>query len=149
MDYEIAYSVINLGVLPAWLLLFFVPGSGWTRKLVHSGLYLAVYGGLYVVLMARAMFFGVGAEDGGMTDAAGVSAFFSHPNGVLIGWLHYLVFDLFVGSWIGRDGARRGIAHWKLVPCLFFTLMFGPIGLLLYIMLRRFGGHADWGLKEA
>ena len=149
MDYETGYMLINLGVVPAWLLLFFAPQADVTKRIVHSGLYPAIYGGIYVVLMARAMFFGVGAEDGGMADVAGVSAFFSHPNGVLIGWLHYLVFDLFVGSWIGRDGTRRGIAHWKLVPCQFFTLMLGPIGLLLYIILRRFSGHSDFGLKEA
>ena len=31
---------------------------------------------------------------------------------------------------------RRGIPHVWLLPCLFFTLMLGPIGLLLYLALR-------------
>jgi len=36
-----------------------------------------------------------------------------------------------------RDARRRGIPHLWLLPCLFFTLMPGPIGLLLYALLRR------------
>lgn len=147
MDYETGYMLINLGVLPAWLLLFFAPRSSLTEKLVHSGMYPLVYGGLYAFFLIRAMYFGVGAEDGGMTTAAGVSAFFSHSNGVLVGWLHYLVFDLFVGAWIARDGARKNIAHWKLLPCMFFALMLGPVGLLLYMVLRKFEG-ASLALDE-
>jgi len=148
MDYETAYAAINLGVLPAWLLLFFAPGSGLTKRLVHSGLYPAAYGTLYTVLLVRAMFFGVSAEDAGMASVAEVAAFFSHPNGVLLGWAHYLVFDLFVGAWIARDGARRAVARWKLVPCLFFTLMVGPLGLLLYIVVRKFSTEASLALEE-
>ena len=55
---------------------------------------------------------------------------------MLVGWVHYLVFDLFVGAWIVRDARRRGIHHGLVLPCLFFTLMLGPIGLLLYAGLR-------------
>ena len=148
MSYETAYMAINLGVLPAWLLLFFAPNLGLTKKLVHSGLYPALYSTLYAVLLARAMFFGVAADGDGMATVAGISAFFSHPNGVLIGWVHYLVFDLFVGSWIARDGARRGIPHYQLFPSLFFALMFGPVGLLLYMVLRKISGARDTDLQE-
>ena len=61
---------------------------------------------------------------------------FSVPQAVLAGWIHYLVFDLFVGAWEVRDAKRLGISHWFILPCLFFTLMLGPIGLLLYFILR-------------
>ena len=149
MDYETAFAAINLGVLPAWLLLFFAPGSGVTQKLVHNGLYPSVYGALYAVLLARAMFFGVAAEDAGMSSAAEVAAFFSHPNGVLLGWAHYLVFDLFVGAWIARDGVRRAVARWKLVLCLFLTLMVGPVGLLLYMLVRKLSAEGDLMLEES
>jgi hypothetical protein len=140
MDYETAYHFVNLAVVPAWLLLVFAPGSKLTRTLVHSGLYPALYASLYIVLLGRAMIFGVGAEDGDMSSLSGVMAFFSHPNGLLIGWVHYLAFDLFIGAWIARDGVRQAIAHWKLVPCLVLTFMLGPVGLFLYLVLRHFGG---------
>jgi hypothetical protein len=83
-----------------------------------------------------------------MSTIAGVMAIFSSPNGVLTGWTHYLVFDLFVGAWIGRDARRRGTPHWLVAPCLLFCLMFGPIGLLLYLSARLITGKGGASLDE-
>ena len=55
---------------------------------------------------------------------------------LLAGWIHYLCFDLFIGSWEVRDAKAQGISHWLVIPCLFLTFMFGPVGLLLYFALR-------------
>ena len=65
---------------------------------------------------------------------------------LLAGWIHYLCFDLFIGSWEVRDSEQRGISHWLVLPCLFFTFMLGPVGLLLYFTIRRsiFVGRASW-----
>ena len=65
-----------------------------------------------------------------------MTAFFSVPETVLVGWVHYLAFDLFVGAWEVRDAQRRSISHLYVVPCLLFTLMLGPVGLLAYLTLR-------------
>jgi hypothetical protein len=67
---------------------------------------------------------------------------FSAPNIVVAGWIHYLIFDLFVGAWESRDAVRRGVPHWLVIPCLLGTLMFGPIGLLLYVTARFFSTRA-------
>lgn len=149
MDYELLYRIINLGVLPAWLLLAFAPQARVTTSLVHSGIYPLVYGLIYTVLLVWLMAFGAGAADGNMNTAAGVAVIFSHPHGILLGWTHYLVFDLFVGAWIVRDGARQGIAHWKLFPILFCTLMFGPVGLMLYFILRKLSTPAGLSSSES
>ena len=61
---------------------------------------------------------------------------FQSPTAVLGGWIHYLVFDLFIGAWIVRDANRQGINHWITTPFLFVTLMAGPAGLMLYLLLR-------------
>ncbi|SDD84656.1 ABA4-like family protein [Kordiimonas lacus] len=148
MDYELIYKIINIGVLPAWLLLALAPHARVTTALVHSGIYPLAYGMLYTVLLVWAMVFGAGAEGGNMSTAAGVSVIFSHPHGVLLGWTHYLVFDLFIGVWIVRDGARQGMAHWKLVPILFLSLMFGPVGLMLYFLLRKISSSAGLSSSE-
>jgi hypothetical protein len=55
---------------------------------------------------------------------------------VLGGWIHYLVFDLFIGAWIVRDAKRQSINHWITAPFLFATLMIGPAGLMSYLLLR-------------
>ena len=52
------------------------------------------------------------------------------------GWLHYLAFDLFVGAFIARDGLERGVPALLILLCLPLTLLFGPLGLLLYLILR-------------
>ena len=50
--------------------------------------------------------------------------------------MHYLAFDLLIGTWEVRDAQERGIPHVFVVPCLFLTFMFGPAGWLLYLTLR-------------
>jgi hypothetical protein len=65
-----------------------------------------------------------------------VAALFENHWLLLAGWVHYLAFDLFIGSWEVRDAAKNGIAHWMVIPCLVLTFLFGPIGLLLYFLLR-------------
>lgn len=68
----------------------------------------------------------------------GVIELFKSPRAVLAGWIHYLAFDLMVGLYIVTDAVHYSISHWLLLPVLFMTLMFGPIGLLLYVALRFF-----------
>jgi hypothetical protein len=72
----------------------------------------------------------------------GVMIGFSAPHIVLAGWIHYLIFGLFVGAWETRDAQRRGIPHLMVVPCLIATLMIGPVGLLLYVLVRFFSKRA-------
>lgn len=72
----------------------------------------------------------------GFGSLAGVTALFSAPGNLMMGWTHYLAFDLFIGSWEVEDAAKEGVPHWLLLPCLFLTLMLGPIGLLLYFAIK-------------
>jgi Domain of unknown function (DUF4281) len=135
MSYDVLFLWANASVMPAWLLLALAPRWIWTRRLVHSMLYPALLGALYTV-NAIGLFSRGGPEGGGFGTLAGVMTIFSDPQNVLTGWVHYLVFDLFVGAWEARDAARLGIPHIALLPCLFFTLMLGPLGLLLYLGIR-------------
>lgn len=148
MTYETLYLIMNAGVAPAWFLLLILPNHTLTKRLVHSGVYPLLYGLLYGVLLGRAMFFGVSSPDAGMSTLPAMMAIFDHPNGALTGWAHYLVFDLFVGCWIARDAARLGIKHLLIVPCLLFSFMFGPVGLMLYVLVRWFTEKRRFTLNE-
>ena len=70
----------------------------------------------------------------------GVVTMFQNPNVVFVGWVHYIVFDLLVGRYISMDAVSRGASHLFyatfIVPCLFLTLMTGPVGFLLYAIVR-------------
>lgn len=92
----------------------------------------ALWGAAYVVLLVQ----GMPETDGSFSSIEGVRALFASDSALTAGWLHYLAFDLFVGTWIARDSAERGIHGLLVVPCLGLTLMFGPAGLLLYLGLR-------------
>lgn len=76
------------------------------------------------------------AEGGGFGSIAQVRALFASDSALTAGWLHYLAFDLFVGSWIVADGIERRIPALLILPCLPLTFLFGPLGLLLFVLLR-------------
>lgn len=147
MDFGLWFKIANFSVMPAWALLILAPNWEWTRKLVHSMLYPLVLGGLYIMGMVLA-YSGYGAEGGGFTSIEDVRTLFSSDVGMLIGWVHYLVFDLFVGAWESRDAQRRGFSHLLLIPCLLLTFMLGPIGLFLYLCLRVATKKGGWSLFE-
>jgi len=146
VDYDLAFTIANASVLPAWLLLFIVPHHRVTHLVVHSVLMPGLLGVAYV------SFIGVGMATGGEGDFSslhGVMALFDHEPAVVGAWIHYLVFDLFVGAWIVRDGKRRGVHRAWVSVCLFFTFMLGPSGLLGYLAGRAFAGGDRVTLDEA
>ena len=61
---------------------------------------------------------------------------FTNPALVTAGWVHYLAFDLMTGIWIKRNSLKYGIPHLLVIPCLLLTFMLGPVGLLLYLLIR-------------
>ena len=147
MSYDLMFSLVNLSVIPAWALLILAPKWSVTEKLVHSMFYPLLLGSIYIGGMVLAAM-GHGAEGGGFTSIEGVRTLFSTDVGMIIGWTHFLVFDLFVGAWEARDARRVGFSHWLLVPCLLLTFMLGPIGLVLYLVMRKVTGRGGWSLGE-
>ena len=66
----------------------------------------------------------------------GIGHLYTNLNALTASWLHFLALDLFAGAWMVRDGVERGMPSLVIFLCLPFTLMLGPAGLLLYIVLR-------------
>ena len=52
---------------------------------------------------------------------------------MLVGWVHYLAFDLWVGAWEAEVAPKWGVPHWALLPCLGFTFLVGPVGLVMFL----------------
>ncbi len=148
MLYQTAFTVINLAAVPAWLMLLLAPRWQVTRTLVHGGIYPTIYCAIYAVFLFNHLFLGAASADASFTSLNGVMGLFDHPNGILLGWSHYLAFDLFVGAWIGRDALRRGISHWLAAPAMLLTFLLGPFGLLVYIAIRFFQGEDRLSLVE-
>ena len=70
-----------------------------------------------------------------VTALSGLAHAFSTPRVMLVGWVHYLAFDLWV-AWEAEEAGCRGMPHAALVPCLVLTFLAGPVGLLLFLVLR-------------
>lgn len=132
MNAETLFSVCNSVALAGWLLLIFLPRWRWTARLVLSGVIPLLLSAVYLVLII--LFFGRG--EGGFGSLAEVARLFQQPFVLLAGWVHYLAFDLFVGSWEVRDGQKLGVPHLLIVPCLVLTFLLGPIGFAAYHLVR-------------
>ncbi len=132
MSNEVLFSICNTAVLPGWLLLAILPRWKWTARLITAVIIPALLGFVYLFLVLTEF----GKTEGGFGSLAQVQQLFANPAMVVAGWIHYLAFDLFIGSWEVRDAQRVGLSHWLVIPCLALTFLFGPIGLLLYFALR-------------
>lgn len=134
MSPETLFSICSMLVVPGWLLLVFAPRWKWSARIIAGVLIPLVLGLVYLYLVVTHF----GESGGGFGSLAQVSQLFRNPYNLLAGWVHYLAFDLFVGSWEVRDAERLRINHLLVVPCLVLTFLLGPIGLLLYFALRAF-----------
>ena len=135
MSAEMMFTLVNAFVLPFWILLLVAPFARVTRWLVHSGLVPVVLGVVYTAFIVISML-GDPPEGAGMQSLSGLQAAFSDERALIGAWVHYLVFDLFVGAWIIRDAKRAGIPHLAVVVPAILTFVLGPLGLLLYMLLR-------------
>lgn len=76
-----------------------------------------------------------------IADMDSVFRVFGIPNVFFCGWVHYLAFDLLVARGLAMDAVYTCnvsyVSYYILVvPCLLATLYVGPVGYLLYTILR-------------
>lgn len=131
---ETIFQVSNLWIMPFWVLMIFLPHWQWTKRIMAMPWMVAVLALAYAVLVlpqAMAVFPLLANPT-----LPGIANLLGKPNGAAIGWIHFLAFDLFVGRWAYLDSRERNITAWLASPTLFLILMFGPLGFLLYLLLR-------------
>ena len=136
---ENIYLVANWGVIPFWLLLIFAPNQGLTNFLAQSiivPLLLATgYSYLsYNLYLEKNMFDGFELYSG----LDGLYSMFANEILLLIFWLHFLAISLFAGAWIVRDARRYLIPKIITIPSLILTYFSGPVGLVIYWLIRIF-----------
>lgn len=139
--WEQLFGIINLIAILAWLVLLLAPRRPVVLKALFYGPVTLFAIGYSVGLIG--ILSGLIPTSGGKIDFStidGVRSIFASDAGATIGWVHYLAFDLFVGIWIARNADALGLHDVKgriiQAPILFFTFMAGPLGLLLYLILR-------------
>lgn len=131
---ETIFSLASGLALLSWLALALSPARARWAPRVR---FLA--GRVVPVLMAAvyvALFASTGMRGGGFDSIAAVQRLLAVPELLTAGWLHYLAFDLFVGAWIAERAGVLGLPHLLVLPLLALTFMFGPAGLLAFVLLR-------------
>lgn len=131
---DVLFQFVNTFVLIGWIFLLFLPT--WKFSVSIARFFVVVpLSMLYAFLVVQSF----GNFDPNMfSTLAGVKSLFGQDLGVLVGWIHYLAFDLFVGTYIVKKAQSLKMPRFLYTICLPFTFMFGPLGLLLFYVFWWF-----------
>ncbi|WP_299215538.1 ABA4-like family protein [uncultured Aquimarina sp.] len=127
------FSFANMTAMPMWILMMLLPKWKVTRFLIEFKIVPLLLSVVYAIYIFLAMQIGGGMDFGSLNS---VMELFTEENAVLAGWVHYLAFDLLIGMWILDQNKKLGIHQLLIAPCLFATFMLGPIGFLLFTIIR-------------
>src|SRR5881394_2346333 len=118
---DLVFKVCNFAVLPFWGLMIFAPRWSVTQRVFNSLCPVAVFAVVYTVLIVPRLpvVFPVVARP----ELGAVRALLGSADGAVIGWVHYLAVDLFVGRWAYLDSRTRGVSPWLMAPILTLTLI--------------------------
>jgi len=131
MSTALVFQIVNTIVLPAWLVLIFFPKKAWRNTAIYT--FAMAMSLVYTYYVAS----GLGELDmESFSTLEGIKAMFTTDVAVLTGWVHYLVFDLLVGNWVLNNAQKHKINHYLIIPCLLLCFIFGPVGFLLYSIIK-------------
>ena len=128
----LVFRLSNVLVLPFWAVMILLPRWRWTARILRSS--TVVPAALYAALVLPRL--GEIWPAVSRPTLNGVMTLLGSPAGATIAWVHFLAFDLFVGRWMYLDSQERRISPWFMAPVLFLTLMLGPAGFLVYLIVR-------------
>jgi hypothetical protein len=131
---DVLFQIVTYAGAPLWALMIFLPHWWGTRWVISSPYFLLPWVALYALLVVPGLPEILPLILQPKLDA--IVALLAKPEAALIGWIHFVAFDLFVGRWIYLDSRERGTSAWLVSPILFLTLLLGPLGLLAYLLLR-------------
>ena len=136
--FEVIYLWANLIVLPLWILLIFLPNSNLSKVLINSITIPLLFSIAYIYAAYQIFLLEIPIYNAfnlyqGLDE---LYALFADEGFLLIFWLHFLAINLFLGSWIARDGVRNNIGKKIIFLPLIITYFTGPLGLLLYWIIR-------------
>ena len=130
------FSAFNMLALAGWIILaagVFLK-LGFLRDTIAGHWLPVLLSAAYATLI---LFFFANAP-GGFGSLADVQLLFTAPWAALAGWVHYLAFDLWMGSRIARESEALGLPRWPLIILLPLTFLFGPMGYLAFEAIKAF-----------
>ena len=140
LTFENIYLWLNFGVLPFWIMLIIVPNSRITQVFVNSIVLPLIFSAGYVYLVYQMILLDEPILDTfklylGIDD---LYTLFATESFLLIFWIHFIALNLFLGSWISRDGVKYNMSRGLVSVPLILVYFTGPLGLVLYWIIRVF-----------
>ena len=137
---ETIYFYSNFVVLPFWIMLVFIPAFRITKILVYSIILPLILGSLYAYIIYQGFLLNnsflevfeiyLGIES--------LYTVFSNDIFLTFFWIHFLSLNLFLGTWTANDGVKYDIPKKLVFFPLFIIYFTGPVGLVLYWLIRIF-----------
>jgi len=140
LTFENIYLWTNFGILPFWLMLIIIPNSKITQFFVNSVIAPLILSTAYIYIIYQTILLDEPIFDFFKLYLSLDSLYtvFATESFLLIFWLHFLVLNLFLGSWISRDGVKYNITRKLVFLPLVMVYFTGPLGLVLYWLIRIF-----------
>lgn len=137
------FEVTFAAAAPFWALMILAPRWHRTRAIAASPLIIAPPLLIYAVLVLPELdVFSATLTD---PDLTALQQLLSGSAGAAAAWAHFVAFDLFVGRWIYWDSRERRLHPALISILLAFTIMFAPLGVLAYLIIRHLRTPAEPG----
>ena len=140
LSFENIYLWTNFSILPFWFMLIIIPNSKFTQFFVNSIILPLILSTTYIYLIYQTILLEEPIFDVFKLYLSldNLSTVFTTESFLLIFWLHFLALNLFLGSWISRDGVKYNIPRGLVSVPLILVYFTGPLGLVLYWIIRIF-----------
>ena len=140
LTHENLYLWINFGIIPFWLMLIFIPNSRITQIFINSIILPLILASAYCYIIYQAILLDEMTFDIFKLyfNLDNLYTVFATENFLLVFWLHFVALNLFLGLWVARDGVKYNIPVRFTSVALIIIFFTGPVGLVLYWIIRIF-----------
>ena len=140
LTFENIYLWVNFCILPFWIMLIIIPNSRLTQIFVNSIVLPLVLATTYIYVIYQAIILDESIIDifKLFLSLENLYIVFSSESFLLVFWIHFLALNLFLGSWVSRDGVKYNISRSLIFLPLILIYFTGPLGLVLYWLIRVF-----------
>ena len=140
LTFENIYLWTNFGILPLWLMLIIIPNSKFTQFFVNSIIVPLILSATYTYIIYQTILMDEPIFDFFKLylNIDNLYTLFATESFLLVFWLHFLTLNLFLGSWISRDGIKYNMPRSLVFVPLILVYLAGPLGLVLYWIIRVF-----------
>ena len=140
LTFENIYMWTSFGILPFWIMLIIIPNSKVTQFFVNSIILPLILSTTYIYVIYQTVLLDEPISDiiRFYLSLDSLYTVFATESFLLIFWLHFVALNLFLGSWISRDGIKYNMSRSLIFVPLILVYFTGPLGLVLYWIIRVF-----------